>query len=227
MLLGDELLTDEAIAAAIWRIRERTEHEVSAVFARLAADLEAAEASPELAALARRCADDEVRHAAHCRRIVDALAPGLPPLSPDRGVVLGPRDASAARRALYASVALGCVTESLSTALLIEMRPHATTPEVSEGLDAILRDEVRHSRLGWAHLAIEAARGDVSWLAPSIPAMIEAARAAEPTPGGGEPRDLRCYGILGAGDVARVADAVVETTILPGLARYGIAGAGR
>ncbi len=227
LLLGHELLTDAEVAAEVWRIRERTEHEVSAIFARLAADLDASRAPPELAALARRCAGDERVHAAHCRRIVDALAPGRAPLPPELGIALGPRDAPPDRRALYASVALGCVTESLSTALLLEMRPHATRPEVREGLDAILRDEVRHSRLGWAHLAVAAERGDVSWLAPSIPEMIEAARAAETVPGDGAQRDLRCYGILGREEASRVADAVIETTILPGLARYGITGTPR
>lgn len=224
LLLGHELLSDAAVAAEVWRIRERTEHEVSALFARLAGDLDASKAPPELSALARRCAEDERVHAAHCRRIVDALAPGRAPLRPDLEIALGPRGAPPDRRALYASVALGCVTESLSTALLLAMRPHATLPEVREGLDAILRDEVRHSRLGWAHLAVAAERGDVSWLAPWIPAMIEAARAAETVPGDDPQHDLRCYGILGREEVSRVADAVIETTILPGLARFGITG---
>lgn len=227
MLLGHELLTtttDEALAAEVWRIRERTEHEVSAIFARLAADLEASHAPPDLGALARRCAADELEHAAHCRRIVDALAPGLAPLTPDRAIVLGPADAPPRRRALYASVALGCVTESISAALLIAMRPHAALAPVRDGLDAILRDEVRHARLGWAHLAVEAERGDVGWLAPAVPAMIDAARDAERPPGGdpSAPRDLRRYGVLPPDEVERVVDEVLRTTVRPGLARFGV-----
>ena len=217
MLLGHVLLSPRA--AEVWRVRERTEHEAAAIFARLAKDLRAAGAPPQLVELAGRCAEDETVHAAHCRRIVEELSPGLPPLAPDLDVVLG-EGTDPARRALYTSVALGCITESLSTALLLEMRPHAKPGAVREGLDRIVSDEVRHSRLGWAYLAYEAERGAVDWLAPSIPAMLEAALDTELGPTSGE--DLRAYGILPPDDVRRICEATIETTIVPGLARFGI-----
>lgn len=150
------------------------------------------------------------------------LAPDLAPLPPDLGIVLGGETAPA-RRALFASVALGCVTETLSTALLIEMRPHAHLEVVREGLDRILEDEVRHSRLGWAHLAFEAERGDVSWIATSIPGMLRAALDTDVLPTSGEEHhDLREYGILARSDVRRICESTIETTIVPGLARFGI-----
>jgi len=228
VLLGHLVLSATArrAAAEIWRHRERTEHEAAALFDRLAADLADAGAPPTLVALSRRCARDETLHAAHCRRIVDHLAPGLPPLSPDRGVRLGPAGSSAADRALYASVALGCVTESLSTALLIEMRAHVpASGVVREGLDRILRDEVRHSRLGWAYLALSASRRDVSWLAGSVSAMLAAALDDERPPAAlpdDDRRALLAYGILPPATVHRIADATVRTTIAPGLERHGI-----
>jgi len=188
-------------AAQAWRVRERTEHEASALFRRLAADLQAAAAPVELSALATRAAEDERRHAVHCRRIIDALVPGLAPLPPDLTMHLGPTSSAAADRALYASVALGCVTESLSTALLIELRPRAEAGVVREALDVILEDEVRHSRLGWAYLAHEASRRDVAFLAPAVPAMLHAALEAEsasmgPALGDDEKDGRRGWGIL-------------------------------
>lgn len=212
-------------AADVWRIRERTEREVSAIFARLSADLEASGAPQELTRRARKCAADELVHAVHCQKIVEALDPGRAPLRPDLAIALGPSDPSPARRALYASVALGCITESLSTALLIVMRKAAEAPEVRDGLDVILRDEVEHSRLGWAHLALAAEDGDVAWLAPHVPAML---RGALETPPPNEALDddertsLRGWGILPAAEVLAIVESTIATTIAPGLAQFGV-----
>lgn len=211
-------MNERGAAARIWCVRERTELEAAALFEGLARDLEAARAPAPLVALARRSAADERVHAVHCRRIVDALEPGMSPLTPDLLAPLGPPDADPARRALYASVAIGCITESLSTALLIELRAAARMTEVCEGLDVILRDEVRHSRLGWACLAYAAERGDVGWLSEWVPAMLEAALAH----GGDSRLDLRAYGILPRADVDVISRATIETTILPGLRLHGI-----
>ena len=127
------------------------------------------------------------------------------------------------RRALHAAVALGCVTESLSTALLVTLRPRVEHPVVRDALDVILEDEIRHGRLGWAHLSDAAAREDVSWLAAHVPAMIDDALAGEAglsLPHGGA--DLGDLGILDRETSQKVAREVIATTIVPGLARSGI-----
>ena len=227
MLLGDVVLSREirGAAAQVWRIRERTELEAAELFDRLSCDLAEAHAPYPFVDLAMRCAEDERRHAIHCRKVVDSIGPELPALEPDRSVRLGPAGMSPARRALYASVALGCVTESLSTALLLEMRTHADGV-VREALDVIVRDEVRHSRLGWAHLAWAASHGDVSWLAHAVPVMIASALEGEIPATARTDEDrahLAALGILSPDTIGRIADDTIRTTILPGLARYGVA----
>jgi hypothetical protein len=212
-------------AAHVWRIRERTEHEAATLFDRLSCDLMEAHAPYPFVDLAMRCADDERRHAIHCRAVVDSIVPALPALAPDPTVRLGPAGMSAAQRALYTSVALGCVTESLSTALLLEMRGHAEGI-VREALDVIVRDEVRHSRLGWAHLAWAATRSDVRWLTSAVPVMLASALEDEVPASAHDAEDraqLAALGILAPDTIARIADETVRTTILPGLARYGVA----
>jgi len=92
-------------------------------------------------------------------------------------------------------------------------------------LSAILRDEVRHSRLGWAHLAFTATRRDVSWLAPWVPAMLAGATEAETLPfepSATDRGELVRWGILPPRDVARITRAAVHSAILPGLRRHGI-----
>ncbi len=221
MLLGHLLLSDEHQAAArVWLVRERTEHEAAALFDGLAEDLEATGAPSELVELSRRCGDDERDHARRCWDVVRSLDPQAERLVPTLRSTLGPPDLSRRDGALYTSVAVGCVTESLSTALLIELQKVTTHPEAKETLRAIVKDEVRHSRLGWAHLAHEAGRRSVAWLAPHVEAMIRSARVAEtPEPG----PDLRAYGILDGPTVARLCDVTVAETIRPGLTLHGIA----
>lgn len=218
MLLEHLLLSQNESAARVWRARERTEHEAAALFDALARDLAASGAPAHLVALARRCASDERDHALRCRAIVKALDPALALLTPDPAPAIG-TESSAARRALQASVAIGCITESLSTAVLIAIRPHVMHELVRATVDRVLEDEVRHARLGWAYLAWCASREDVRWIAPHVPAMLAEALAGESAPGGG---DLRAWGVLDAAASERVCRATIDTTILPGLARYGI-----
>lgn len=207
------------MAARVWQVRERTEHEAAALFEGLAADLEATGAPGELVDLAGRCADDERDHAQRCWSVVRSLDPAAVRLPPTLRSTLGPPDLSREDRALYTSAAVGCVTESLSTALLIELQSVTTHPEARETLRAIVKDEVRHSRLGWAHLAHEAGRRSVAWLAPHVGAMVRSARSAEtPDPG----PDLREYGILDGPTVAALCDATLTETIQPGFALHGV-----
>ena len=221
MLLGDHLLS----VARVWRHRERVEREAADQFARLAGDLRDAGAPPALIDMAEAAAVDEAEHAVLCRAVVDRLAPGLAPLAPALGVSLGPAGLSPRRRALYRAVALSCVTETFSTALLLEMRRLATDGQVHATVQRILRDEIDHSRLGWAYLAWVAAREDVSWLSAHLPGMLREAiggdlppaAPAAPIRHAGEDR-----GVLARERILEVAGRAYDQVIAPGLARYDI-----
>jgi hypothetical protein len=214
--------------ARVWRHREQVEREAAAQFAQLADDLRASAVPAHLVALAQSAAEDEAAHAILCRCLVDHIGAGhppLPPLPPRPVVVLGPPGLSVNRRALYASVALSCVTETFSTALLLEMQRLATDDRVAQTVHRILRDEVQHSRLGWAHLAWAAERGDVSWLGPYLGDMVNASvgsdlplellRDESGHPGDGS-------GVLSAARIQDVVTAALEQVVVPGFARYGL-----
>ncbi len=67
-------------------------------------------------------AKDEQRHARLCQGLAEKYDPQSEALVPELGAVIGPNNLPLDRRALYASVALSCVTESLSVAPLLRMR---------------------------------------------------------------------------------------------------------
>jgi hypothetical protein len=175
-----------------------------------------------LVALAHRAAQDEERHAMRCREIVARF--GAEPSVPQPpGLALGPPSLGGARRVLFASVALCCVTETLSTALLLEMRESTTDLLVRRTVHEILRDEVDHARIGWAHLALEARRGNSAWLAPHLPGMLRAAVRfdAEELPvkaGSG----AAAFGILAAHDVRRILRDVAAGVLFPGFERFDL-----
>jgi hypothetical protein len=217
---------DGRLLTAVWLVRERTEREARALFAGLAADLGVLDVAPALADMARQAAADEDRHARRCRTLVARFAApaAAPPPLPPRHLRLGPPDLDVERRALYASVALSCVTETLATALLLELRRRATDADVRATLNEILRDEVDHARLGWAHLAAVSRTGDPGWLAPHVPGMLHAALGGQVPQGetsATEP-DLSGYGLLPRARVLDVVRAVSADVLFPGLERFGV-----
>jgi hypothetical protein len=220
------LTHDGRLLTAVWLVRERTEREARALFTALATDLGMLDADGALVGMARQAAADEGRHARRCRALVARFgAPAAPPPPlPPRHRRLGPRELTVERRALYASVAVSCVTETIATALLVELRSLARDAGVRATLHEVLRDEVDHARLGWAHLAAAGRTGAAGWLAPHIPAMLRAALGGQLAALGApaiEP-DLSGYGLLPHAEVFRVVRAVAADVLFPGLERFGV-----
>lgn len=222
MLLEHDLsVTLHERAACVWLHRERVEREAATLFQDLGRQL-AVHGDVDLGRRALAAAGDEMRHATRCRELVVALAGPCASSETARAIVLGPGDVAGRDRVLYAAVAIGCVTESLSCALLLALRDAATHPLVRATIDEVLVDEIEHARIGWAVLAAEAARRDVGWLAQFLPAMVAAAVDAdvEPMAGGDE---LAGLGVLPRARVQQLVNETWATVIGPGLDRYGIA----
>jgi len=220
------LSKDGRVLIGVWLMRERAEREAHALFAGLAADLGALDLDRELGCMARQAAADEARHARRCRALVAHFAaPTSPPTPlPPRSFQLGPSELAVERRALYASVALSCVTETLATALLLELRTRAEDALVHATLCEVLRDEVDHARLGWAHLAAVSRTGSAGWLSLHVPAMLHAALGGQLAPVdavAGEP-DLSGYGLLPQAEVFRIVHGVAADVLFPGLERFGV-----
>ncbi len=208
--------------ARVWRARECIEREAATLFAMVADNLQACGEPQALVDMARTAAEDELDHAERCRSIVQRFAPNqLPPLEPRPAQRLGPSTLSARDRALYETVAVGCITESLSCGLLMAMRQRAEDELVAETIQHILKDEVQHSRLGWAHIAHAAKARDISWLAPHVAPMLRTALRSDVVP---MCTDVRApgSGVLTHEESRIVVGETIRKVILPGLAMHGI-----
>jgi hypothetical protein len=213
-------MTPAERAARVWRRREQVEREAAQLFDHLAHELALA-GYGDLANRARRAGADEVRHAGQCRALIEALAgPGALPAERPRRLSLGPYELRSRDRLLYAALALGCVTESLSCALLLELRESATHPLVATTVRDILADEIEHARIGWTLLAEEAKRRDVSWLTGYVPAIAAAAVADDVRPFVAD--DTSGLGVLSRDRVQSLVAETWSSVIQPGLAQFGI-----
>ena len=212
-------------AGALWAHRAAAELDAAARFARLVTLLRAAGARAVVVDMARAAVDDEHRHHTRCVALARRFGVSVTDAAriPAPALAAGPR--SAVEQALYETVAMSCVTESLSTALLMEIRAAVVDDEVAATVDEILRDEVDHARLGWAHLAAEAPRHDLAFLGPRLPAVLAHTVHEEifATDDGG-PLALEVAGLGGLPRPRRRAVLVqsMHDVVFPGLRRHGV-----
>jgi hypothetical protein len=82
---------------------------------------------------------------------------------------MDPRD-----RLLWEVVAVCCLGETMNTALMTRCFELCKDETIRAALHELLKDEVRHARLGWGHLAAERAAGRGEFLRDVLPMMLEA-----------------------------------------------------
>lgn len=215
-----------ALAASAWEFRWKVEREAEVRFESLAARLEALDAPAHLVELARRSAADERRHAAHCARLAAGLGRPVPartpppPPEPVAPTALAEEDA-----VTYELVAACCVTESVSVAVLTTLLPAAGDASLRAVLHELAEDEVSHARLGWAQLAVAAARGRIAFLGPYLPAMLRGSiddDLFQPVEPDREDEALLALGVLPHATQRELFVRVLEDVVFPGLEGSGV-----
>jgi hypothetical protein len=171
------LNTDPLIRARVagtWAFRTRAEIEATARFARMATDLAAIGATDVVVQGARDASADEARHRDLCAELAAKWGhPNATNHVPPRERI-GRSDMDARDRLLWEVVAVCCISETMNTSLMSRCMEVAKDPEIHSTLQALLKDEVRHARLGWAHLAAERAAGRGAFLGDVLPLLLEA-----------------------------------------------------
>jgi len=224
--------SDAALARArhLWTVRATAEHESALVFAALLPFAAEAGADLDTQAVVLGMAEDEMRHAAVCADVARRLGGTPAPPAP----VAIPRSARPIEEQLLKHVIYGsCMTETVNVARLVDASENARDPYMQHALRALLADEVRHARFGFALLA--------DWR-PWLAAHPDARRATElslPQAFAALERTLSGVGAsregfgdddlaLGSPDPARLAEIfyrTVEEAVVPGLAHAGFAAA--
>jgi len=206
-----------ARAAALFRARAVEETRATLAMRQVALDLGAVGARDDIVEAAWSVACDEEAHVALCARAARALAPDVEALVPR---LSAPLPGAAPRERLVASaVALLCVGETLSMAMLAASRAACEDPVLACLLEELLRDEATHSRFGWWWLEEHGPRLDegdhvrVDAMLVRLFARLHSAfrpRERAFTPGAPRPEDERA-----------VMEHTLVTKVLPGLVRAG------
>jgi len=213
------------VAGASWRFRFGVEREAEARFSRLALRLAELGAARPIVELAARASRDERRHASLCARLAEdhgeaiarAPSPEVREIAPPR---LAPRE-----RVLYEIVAACCIAETESMGVLQTLLGCVRSAGLRRVLRELATDEVRHSRLGWAWLAAEHARGAASFLGPLVPGMLEGSVGSDLFSRASthlEDERLLEQGVLPHALKREVFTRTLEAVVLPGLESFGV-----
>ncbi len=210
------------LLAELWEQRAFSESSVRTVFHQLANDLDATGAHPDVVALARRAADDELRHAAMCtelasayrgRPVAAAIAPAvrLPDYVPDRRM-----------RAALQAVNLSCIGETIAVAFVEACIAACRDSELRDIHRRHLADEVRHARVGWAHLA-SLTHDERARIAAWVPELVRVQLAEWES----RISELPEHGVAGhayppRAELLTVVRNAVSEVVLPGFAYVGI-----
>jgi hypothetical protein len=122
-------------------------------------------------------------------------------------------------------VSVCCIAETMNTSLMTRCLEVAKDDEIRTTLRELLRDEVRHARLGWAHLAAERAHGRGEFLSDVLPLMLEASIEPgflERDQGGPWVDTLFDYGELPWAELVQIFKETLELVVFKGLDSMGI-----
>jgi len=209
--------------ARTWFFRAEAERASSERFARLARELREVEAEAVVVRMAEEAAADETRHEQLCIALGRRYDPDALPEHPHAAGPVGARGSEKRDRVLYEVVAFCCIAETMNVAVLTESQRRATDPIVRDAIHEILRDEVAHARIGWAHLASERASGRGEFLTAALPRMLANAHAE--TVFGHEENDDDAdvaHGEVSRATMRRTVQETLETVIFPGLRMHGV-----
>jgi hypothetical protein len=167
-----------ARVARVWTERSAAEQRAAVLFTLVARDLLADGAIPEVLDLATRAVHDELRHVEVCRQVATRYAgTEVPWPAPEPAPEPGFRDAPPDLTRVLHVVFNTCIAESVGAAFLQVCRADAEGPLVRAALQVLLRDDVGHARIGWAHLASgRVAARHLPAIGAALPGLLRAVR---------------------------------------------------
>ncbi len=221
-------MIDEAVRARVagtWAFRTRAEIEATARFARMATELAQVGASPVVVQGAADASADELRHRDLCARL--AAKWGLPNALDHEPAAhrIGRSDMDPRDRLLWEVVAVCCISETMNTSLMTRCAEVVRDEDIAATLHELLEDEVKHARLGWAHLAAERAAGRGAFLGDVLPLMLEASvepgflEGTSPAPWTDA---LYEYGELPWAELVEIYRGTLDLVVFPGLDAVGV-----
>ena len=146
----DELVEE---ARQVWLQRFRTEFRSIQIMTRFMTEVLGAGDPIDVYSGAVDLIEDEVRHAALCAGLCEAM--GLEATFPEPVDLQDPEqfvDAPMAERALHTAISMVAINEALSYGFIMDLRSRCEEPTVAAVLEATVADEEGHQDFGWVYI---------------------------------------------------------------------------
>ena len=216
---------ENQLIAETWDFRASAERSALRRFRRLHTELINDGAPEVILNLVEQACDDEDRHIGLCDELAANYGWDRAPSPPTAHHPIGPSHLSDRDRLAYEMVAFCCITETINASMLLEVYRRTKAPDIKSTVHAILKDEVNHSKIGWAFLQHIKQEGRTSGLNPLLPRMFKGAGVEEIYEPYTDERDnayMADYGELGFKDRTGIFEAVIRDVIFPGLDTMGL-----
>jgi hypothetical protein len=219
---GHLSVAERTLIGTLWARRAESELTSGVVFANLCAALLTRGTTPSVRFLAARAVSDELRHAQICRQVAAryldasvAFPKARPVRNPD------PTEFHAGLVATLHVVLNCCLNESVAMVFLRTCLDAAESDLVRVALRELMREEVDHARIGWAHLACsEVSDAERSAVGRALPRLMTETRRLWSSD---NPAEVPSgHGCLSASEIERVLDEAFADLIVPGFAHLGV-----
>jgi hypothetical protein len=214
---------------AEWLRRAHVELTAATISAQIARGLLLDGATRDVQALASRAVADEVRHAWLCHAVAERYlgrAADPPRSRPVEEPAFG--DCPPELNRLLGLVLHSCISETMAVVCLRSGVGLCRSPTARSATQHLLRDDVDHARLGWAHLASTYVSRDAKrHIERALPTLLRLGHESWV----GEPRSSEsdsAHGVLGRDGFGELTRSALTEIVLPGFDHVGVdARAGR
>jgi hypothetical protein len=212
--------SERAVIGAAWLHRAESEMTAAVAFTDLARDLFAEQAAASVRWLVVRAATDEMRHSELCRRVA-TLYCGAEQRLPEPRRYEPPRfgDCPEPLNRTLRVVVQSSMSETVGSVALKRLLDESVSTVVRRSLHELLRDEIDHARIGYAHLSSGYVSADHrEHVRRAIPTLLDFTRAAWLAADVSAPSSVPPgHGALAQAAIVEVLDDAIENLVRPGL----------
>ncbi len=218
------------LIAEAWAQRAQAELGAEARFQLLSEQLNNAGSHEQVIYLSKKAQEDERRHAQLCAEVAREYGhkTGFEKIKrTSQNLEKSWSKKESFRDRLLCEVTLMCcITETFNASLLNTIYKNVSSNS-SRGkvIHEILKDEVKHSQIGWAHLAFESQKKDCGFLAEHLEEMLEISVNDDlflPVVESHELEDTFSHGVMPVEQRLEQFETTLKQVIVPGFQEFNI-----
>ncbi len=214
--------------ASTWAQRAQAELSAEARFKLLAEELTDLGAKQEVIILTKKAKQEEKKHAQICSQVACSYGhpTGFESFSEQKTIKKSWNQRMVPEeRLLCETTLMCCITETINASLLNSIYIASKNTSTSKVIRTILKDEVKHSQIGWAHLSSETQKRNCQFLSHYLREMLEISVKDElflPILEEKEDEGFFHYGVMPFALRLQQFKDTLNEVVFPGFEKFGI-----